>query len=132
MTKHALRLATVVVVAAVTNAVAFYVLLGNMRSGVYRDDADSISIPIMSNALASLFVIALMAGCVLTIRRNRFASSLGILFGVLAVAISVSCALYWLTPHHYLIALSFGFLVAVCAHIVYSAGRLWWQSSYTR
>ena len=102
---------------------SFYVLLHNLKAEVYSPDADTILIPIMDNAITSVLIVALIIGCILCTRRNKVVSSIGFFLGFTAILFSASYAWHWAVPNHYLIAISFGVILAVAISFTFFVVR---------
>src|SRR4051812_7460560 len=101
------RLAWVVVLGIVANAIGFQVLVHNQRSGVYSPDADTILIPIVENAAISTVVVLLLAGSILCSRRGVVLASLGVTLGLVSCVLAGLLAVQWFLPNHYLISAAF-------------------------
>lgn len=121
------------------NVTTWAVVFENYRAHVYRSDADSIGIPIVSTILSSIFALPFLAGIVLiphfrSIRdaRSRSAVAFTIAAAGLLVSYSVIALFglaglaYWAGPNHYLIAASYlCLLLLVGTLFILDFARLW-------
>jgi hypothetical protein len=117
------KISITIAVSILANVVSFYVLVHNAEAGIYSPDADTIMIPIMGNTIVSSVVVILLVGCVSFTRPRKLVSSIGLLLGIVATFLSISYALHWAIPNHYMISVSFGVLSVVSFTLAYFAFR---------
>jgi hypothetical protein len=117
------KISITIAVVILANVVSFYVLVHNAEAGVYSPDADTIIIPIMGNAIVSFGIVVLLVASVIFTRGRKLVASIGLLLGLVATLLSISYALHWAIPNHYLISASFGAVSAVSSAIAYFAVR---------
>ena len=113
------RISMAFAVALLTNVAGFLVLEYNQRQGVYRPQADTILIPIMENAFASVVILALISICILCGRGKRWVSGIGAVFGAAAIFLASTGVAHYAVPDHYLISLAFASLAGACIHFTY-------------
>jgi hypothetical protein len=111
-----LMLATLVV----ANGTLFRVLDSNLQAGIYPPDADSISIPLMESACASVLVLIAAGASVSLPKRSRFWVAIRSIPAAFATLLSLALSASWFSPHHYLASASFAIVTIAC---VWS----WWQ-----
>lgn len=118
------KLAILVVALVMVNLVTWLVVTTNQSNAIYPIDADSISIPLFSSFLASLFALPFFTVIAffptvrfVAMRCSRsavwsVAVGLFLLVAYLAGAVyAITSAAYWAAPHHYLITSSYTILL---------------------
>jgi FtsH-binding integral membrane protein len=117
------KLVILAVALVMVNLVTWLVVTTNQSNAIYTIEADSISIPLFSTFLASLFALPFFAVIAffptvrfVAMRCSRSAAwsvAVGAILLVAYVAAAVyaiTSAAYWAAPHHYLIAFSYTLL----------------------
>lgn len=107
------------------------VVTANAYANLYPPDADSISIPIFGAAFNAFAILCVaMLGLAIPIRGwLRYARLIPI---SLAALWSISPILYWLTPNHYWISVSYLFPLIASSNVVYWGFRPIKQSSTSK
>ncbi len=114
----ALALASVVS----TNLIAGTVLKRNLEAGVYPIDTDSVSLPLVEGLMWSALVFVLLSVAILVPKR-RWWGVASALFCALAGVLGLLLSFSWLDANHYLIAIGFVAMAAVCVIIGLDALR---------
>jgi hypothetical protein len=136
------KLAILVAALIMVNLVTWLVVTANQGNAIYPIGADSISIPLFSTFLASLFVLPFFAviaifptALFIAIRCSRNAvwsvavSLLLVVAYVAAAVYAVTSAAYWAVPHHYLIAICYALLVVGLAVLFILDARFLFSNS---
>ncbi len=97
----------------VANGTLWLVLAGNLNSGVYSPDADSLGIPLIEAALDSGLILLALGISVALPRSNRIWVILRTVLAVLAASQSLVLSLSWFIPNHYPASLAFSVVVLV-------------------
>lgn len=102
----------------------------NQEAGIYPVYADSIGIPLMMSVALALIIVLLMllAFAVTSFSRfrKRIWAALGFVCYALAAVVAGDEARYWFFPHHYSIAVAYGWVAGVAVVLAVSALRKAW------
>ena len=102
----------------VSQEVLSHVLWKNLANEVYPPEADSISIPLYMGLIQSVlvFVVCFISALIPKTKYLRWGA---ICFAVMALLWTASSVMYWLTPNHYAIAVSYVPTLCLCTYQCY-------------
>ena len=104
----------------VANGALFRVLDSNLQAGVYATAADSISIPLMEAASASVLILLAVGTSVSLPKRSRLWVAIRSIPATIAALLSLELSASWFSPHHYQASAAFALVTIAC---LWS----WWQ-----
>ena len=104
----------------VANGALFRVLDSNLRAGIYPSDADSIGIPLVEAASASVLILLAVGTSVSLPKRSRLWVAIRSIPATFAALLSLALSASWFSPHHYQASAAFAMVTIAC---VWS----WWQ-----
>lgn len=106
----------------VANATLFRVLYSNLQAGIYPQDADAISIPLMEATSTSAVIFVAIGITVSLPKRSRLWGAIRSIPAAFALLLCLALAASWFSPHHYPACAAFAVVTIAC---VWS----WWQGA---
>lgn len=102
----------------VSQEVLSHVLWKNLANEVYPPEADSISIPLYMGLIQSVLVFFVCCISAL-IPKTKYLRWVAICFAGMALLWTAGSVMYWLSPNHYAIAVSYVPTLCLCAYQCY-------------
>ena len=107
----------------ISQEVLSHVLWKNLANEVYPPEADSISIPLYMGLIQSILVLVVCFISAL-IPKTRYLRWGAICFAGMASLWTISSVMYWLSPNHYAIAVSYVPTLCLCTYQCYQSLKM--------
>lgn len=109
----------------VANGTLFRVLDSNQQAAIYPVDADSIGLPLMEAASASVLILLAVGVSVSLPKRSRLWLAIRAIPTAFATLLSLALSASWFSPHHYQASAGFAVVTIACMWC-------WWQDLPSR